>query len=89
MQSGAPVVAAGANGNRLAAISRGERFPAIVHARLAKEQSVVEIQNFNLWYGPKQALHDITFAVPKDKVTALDRSQRLRQIDSACDPSTD
>jgi phosphate transport system ATP-binding protein len=63
--------ARGASGDRLAAISRGERFPAEVHPRLAKEQPVVEIQKFNLWYGQKQALHDITLAVPKDKVTAL------------------
>jgi phosphate transport system ATP-binding protein len=63
--------AQGDSGDRLAAISRGERFPAEVHPRLAKEQPVVEIQKFNLWYGQKQALHDITLAVPKDKVTAL------------------
>jgi phosphate transport system ATP-binding protein len=59
------------NGDRLEAISRGERFPAVVHSRLAKEQPVVEVQSFNLWYGQKQALHDISLAVPKDKVTAL------------------
>ena len=69
----APGAAAGPgqNGDRLAAISRGERFPPVVHSRLAKEQPVVEIQNFNLWYGQKQALHNISLAVPKDKVTAL------------------
>jgi phosphate transport system ATP-binding protein len=61
----------GSSGDRLAAISRGERFPAEIHSRLVKEAPVVEIQKFNLWYGQKQALHDITFAVPKDKVTAL------------------
>src|ERR1041385_783271 len=60
-----------AAGDRLAAISRGERFPAEVHPTLAKDEPVVEINEFKLWYGQKQALHNISMSVPKGKVTAL------------------
>ncbi|MGE0607357.1 MAG: phosphate ABC transporter ATP-binding protein PstB [Pirellulales bacterium] len=38
---------------------------------MAKETPVVEVQNFKLWYGQKQALHDVSMRVPKGKVTAL------------------
>jgi phosphate transport system ATP-binding protein len=61
----------GAAADRLAAIARGERFPAEIHGALAKEEPVVEIDSFCLWYGQKQALHDITFSVSRNKVTAL------------------
>ncbi|MCA9001756.1 MAG: ATP-binding cassette domain-containing protein, partial [Planctomycetes bacterium] len=36
-----------------------------------KAESVVEIQDFNLWYGKSQALHDVSLKLPKSKVTAL------------------
>jgi phosphate transport system ATP-binding protein len=62
---------AGGTGDRLAAIARGERFPAEIHGALSKEEPVVEIDSFCLWYGEKQALHDITFSVSRNKVTAL------------------
>ena len=32
---------------------------------------MLEIEDFNLWYGAKQALFDIAMAVPRGKVTAL------------------
>lgn len=38
---------------------------------LADEQIVLEVKNFNLWYGAAQALHDINLKFPKGKVTAL------------------
>jgi phosphate transport system ATP-binding protein len=38
---------------------------------LADEQIVLEVKNFNLWYGASQALHDINLKFPKGKVTAL------------------
>ncbi len=56
---------------RLGAVAGGQTFPTVVHPALAKEEPVVEIEKFNLWYGEKQALHDVTLAIPKDKVTAL------------------
>jgi phosphate transport system ATP-binding protein len=38
---------------------------------LADEQIVLEVRNFNLWYGASQALHDINLKFPKGQVTAL------------------
>ena len=43
----------------------------VTHDALAAEQGVVDIENFNLWYGEKQALFDVSMKVPKGKVTAL------------------
>ncbi len=57
--------------SRLAAIERGEAFPAVVHPALAHEKPVLEIREFRLWYGAAQALFDISMAVPRGKVTAL------------------
>lgn len=57
--------------NRLAAIASGESIEAAIHDSVAKEEAVLEIQDFCLWYGHKQALHNISMAVPKGKVTAL------------------
>ena len=60
-----------ASGDPFEAIARGETAPSLVHDSLAGEEPVLEIDNFNLWYGEAQALHDITMAVPRGKVTAL------------------
>ena len=38
---------------------------------LSQEQPVLEVKDFNLWYGPKQALHNVNMSVPTGKVTAL------------------
>ena len=57
--------------SRLEAIARGEHFPAVVHPALASEQNVLEIQHFDLWYGAKQALFDVSLGVPAGKVTAI------------------
>ncbi|HEX4143314.1 MAG TPA: phosphate ABC transporter ATP-binding protein PstB [Pirellulales bacterium] len=56
---------------RLAAIARGESIPTETHLAVAKEEPVVEVVQFNLWYGQKQALHNINMRIPKGKVTAL------------------
>ncbi len=48
-----------------------ERPPAIVHEALAAEEPVLEIDRFSLWYGSKQALHEVTLPIPRGKVTAL------------------
>ena len=34
-------------------------------------ESVIEIENMNLWYGDKQALLDVSMPVKKNKITAL------------------
>lgn len=38
---------------------------------LASEEIVLEVCNFNLWYGDTQALFDLNLKFPKGKVTAL------------------
>jgi len=43
----------------------------VVHPEIRNEDPVVEVCGFNLWYGKKQALHDVSLVVPRGKVTAL------------------
>jgi len=57
--------------SRLAAIAAGAAVSADVHPEVLAEPAVLEGRNFNLWYGQKQALFDITMPVPRGKVTAL------------------
>jgi phosphate transport system ATP-binding protein len=54
-----------------AAIARGETLPTETHASLAGMDAVVEIQDFDLWYGASRALHRVSMAVPRGMVTAL------------------
>ncbi|MFN0018434.1 MAG: phosphate ABC transporter ATP-binding protein PstB [Pirellulaceae bacterium] len=35
------------------------------------EDPIVEVQDFNLWYGPKQALFNVNMRFPRNKVTAI------------------
>jgi phosphate transport system ATP-binding protein len=58
-------------GGLFEAISRGNRFPSAVHPTMGGLEAVVEIADFNLWYGSAQALHDVALRVPRGKVTAL------------------
>lgn len=58
-------------GNRLQAIARGEPFTPSVHRDLANEKAVLEVDQFNLWYGAAQALYGIDMKVPAGKVTAM------------------
>jgi phosphate transport system ATP-binding protein len=60
-----------ATGNRLHAIARGEPFSPAIHPELAAERAVLEVDDFNLWYGAAQALHGIDMIVPAGKVTAM------------------
>lgn len=55
----------------LAAILRGETIKTHVHPEVADEEIVLRVENFNLWYGPKQALWDVSLDIPEGKVTAL------------------
>ena len=53
------------------AVARGEAFDTYVHAVVATEEPVLEIRDFDLWYGEKQALFSNSLDVPRFKVTAL------------------
>lgn len=57
--------------DRLDAIVRGERVPCETHAEVARAKPVLEIDQFSLWYGSKQALFDIQMAIPDGRVTSL------------------
>lgn len=53
------------------AIRRGEPVGAVVHDALQREEAVLEVRDFCLWYGKAQALHSISMKVPRGRVTAL------------------
>ncbi len=55
----------------LEAIARGETAPSLVHDALKREESVLDVDDFNLWYGEAQALFHVSMGVPRGKVTAL------------------
>jgi phosphate transport system ATP-binding protein len=57
--------------SRLVAVAEGKTVPTETHAAVAKEEPVLQVTNFNLWYGVKQALHAISMTIPRNKVTAL------------------
>ena len=57
--------------DRLAAIAAGTVVPADVHKEVLDEEHVLEVRDFSLWYGEKQALHSNYLPVPHGKVTAL------------------
>ncbi|MCA1787474.1 MAG: ATP-binding cassette domain-containing protein, partial [Desulfobacteraceae bacterium] len=61
----------GVPANRLTAIAEGLRFPTETHPELGLEASVLDIQDFSLFYGDVQALFDITMTIPAGKITAL------------------
>ncbi len=53
------------------AIERAQTFVTEVHETVAKEEAVLQIRNFRLWYAAKQALFDVSMKVAAGKVTAL------------------
>lgn len=56
---------------RLERIAAGQKVEAVIHEQLLKAEPALEIQHFSLWYGLKQALHDISMPIPRGEVTAL------------------
>lgn len=57
--------------NRLEDIAAGREVQAVIHDRVLAAEPALEVKNFNLWYGLKQALHSISMPIPKGEVTAL------------------
>jgi len=49
----------------IASIHRGDKV------NLADEKTCLEVKDFNLYYGDKQALHGINMTIPKNRVTAF------------------
>ena len=58
-------------GGRLQAINRGETISTDIHPELSRQEMVLQIDQYSLWYGTKQALFDVTLGVPRNKITAL------------------
>ena len=58
-------------GRLQAAIEAGGRFETEVHRDLAAETPIVDVRDFNLYYGQKQALWDVNMMFPHGRVTAL------------------
>jgi phosphate transport system ATP-binding protein len=57
--------------NRLEDIAAGKEVAAVIHEKVLEAEPALQIQDFNLWYGLKQALHSITMPIPRGEVTAL------------------
>jgi phosphate transport system ATP-binding protein len=53
------------------AIARSQAFATEMHESVFKQESVLEVKDFRLWYAQKQALYSISLPVPRGKVTAL------------------
>jgi phosphate transport system ATP-binding protein len=56
---------------RLLAINRGEQVITEIHAALTREDPVLNIDHFNIWYGTKQAVYDVNLPISRGKITAL------------------
>jgi len=57
--------------DRLKAIADGQRIESVLHDEVLQEDPVLKIVGFNLFYGRKQALHNISMPIARGKVTAL------------------
>lgn len=57
--------------DRLKTIASGVLVEPVVHKEINESPAILEVKNFNLFYGQAQALHNINLNVPAGKVTAL------------------
>jgi phosphate transport system ATP-binding protein len=53
------------------AVTEGQALATAVHAELESEEMVLEVEDFNLWYGTTRALWNLDMDIPRGKVTAL------------------
>ncbi len=57
--------------DRLKAIGEGKQVESVLHDEVMQEDPVLRIVGFNLYYGRKQALHNISMPIARGRVTAL------------------
>jgi phosphate transport system ATP-binding protein len=57
--------------NRLERVAKGEYVEPEIHDGVRNQDPVLDVRNFSLWYGQKQALFNINMSIPKGRVTAL------------------
>nr|MDJ0973788.1 ATP-binding cassette domain-containing protein [Planctomycetota bacterium] len=53
------------------AVDEGRAFDTATHDVMKNQEVTVAVEDFDLWYGEKQALYGINMVVPNGKVTAL------------------
>ncbi|MCB9907864.1 MAG: phosphate ABC transporter ATP-binding protein [Planctomycetes bacterium] len=58
-------------GNLFEAIAQGAQFQTSLHEEMEELPCVVNVEDFNLWYGKSQALFNVSLSLPIGKVTAL------------------
>jgi len=58
-------------GGLFESIDEGRPWQSVIHPAVAECDPVVQIDDFQLWYGAAKALHDVSLRVPKGQVTAL------------------
>jgi len=56
---------------RLERIAKGEAVPSEIHDTMSEQDIVLHVNDFELWYGEKQALYEINMNVPRGQVTAM------------------
>jgi phosphate transport system ATP-binding protein len=71
LESRAPATAPPAASDRLQRIQKGEVVGTESHGLPSGAEVVLDIRRFNLWYGPKRALLDVSMSVPRGGVTAF------------------
>ena len=52
-------------------IASDQPYPSAVHEAMKNEKPILEVDTFNLYYGAKKALYDISMVIPEGKITAL------------------
>lgn len=52
-------------------IASTDNFKSEIHDALFQEEAIINVKNFNLWYGSKQALFNINMPIAEGQVTAL------------------
>jgi phosphate transport system ATP-binding protein len=67
----AQTTAASREGRVYESVERKQRFDTETHHQLGSEEMLLEVSEFDLWYGAAQALWGIRMGIPRGKVTAL------------------
>ena len=57
--------------DRLKALADGQEVESELHKELLTVDPILQIRDFSLWYGRKQAIYNISLPVAKGRVTAL------------------
>jgi phosphate transport system ATP-binding protein len=53
------------------AIKAGRPVRAAVHESVLQADPILQVRDFSLWYGQSKALHSVSFAIPRGRVTAM------------------